>query len=275
MIETGLTVAPFETDAEPPALPRMAAHAAEENAPATVARPDVSERHDAAVNVTSLTVFADCPRKYYLQRYLGWGSIGVRRSRFDSADEEAGGEETGGVETGTAVHELLAGKPVSIPAPEALRLAEVFRTSELGLRAAQAPIVEREWEFIADIDGTIVRGTIDLWFEDAEGITIVDYKTDIDVEPARYGPQLALYATALGRAPGKQQGKLPVKAYLHYLRTNHIVETPVDEAAIRDARELIGRLRVAQSFLHFDLNEGEHCRACPFYRGLCPAPVRQ
>ena len=42
-----------------------------------LAPPPVEGQHDSAVNVTSLAVFAQCPRKYYLQRYLGWGGRGV------------------------------------------------------------------------------------------------------------------------------------------------------------------------------------------------------
>jgi hypothetical protein len=40
---------------------------------------------------------------------------------------------------------------------------------------------------------------------------------------------------------------------------------------LESARGLIARLRDAQERLEFDLNEGEHCRTCPFYRGMCPA----
>ncbi len=35
-------------------------------------RPEVTEQQDSNVTVTSLTLFADCPRRYYLARYLGW-----------------------------------------------------------------------------------------------------------------------------------------------------------------------------------------------------------
>ncbi len=37
------------------------------------------------------------------------------------------------------------------------------------------------------------------------------------------------------------------------------------------AGKLIADLRRAQNELRFNLNEGDHCRTCQFYRSLCPA----
>ncbi|HXJ43851.1 MAG TPA: PD-(D/E)XK nuclease family protein, partial [Bryobacteraceae bacterium] len=169
-------------------------------------------------------------------------------------------------ELGTLVHEILAGKTGPWP-QAALELAAVFEGSELGRRAGTADRVEREWDFIAEIEATLVRGTVDLWFQDERGRVIVDYKTD-DVSAAEavarareYAPQLALYAIALGES----------RAFLHFLRPNLVVEVPVDAAAQSSARRLIAELRHAQNSLGFDLRTGDHCNSCPFYRGLCPA----
>jgi RecB family exonuclease len=146
-------------------------------------------------------------------------------------------------------------------------LAEVFQKSELGRRAAAAARVEREWDFIADIDGTLIRGSVDLWFEEADGIHIVDYKTDSAVGSAEYGPQLALYAVALERAFGSR----PVRASVHYLRPDLVVEVGLGDGGIDTARGLIAGLREAQETLSFELHEGEHCWKCPYFKGLCPA----
>ena len=173
---------------------------------------------------------------------------------------------------GSAVHEILAGKPGSWPA-EAQELANVFFASELGTRAASAARAGREWDFIIDADGTLVRGTVDLWFEENGEIVVVDYKTDnVNASEARlraasYTPQLALYALALERAFGKR----PSHAWLHFLRPNTMVEVSLDDSAIRRVADLLADLRAAQNTLRFDLREGDHCRVCQYYRSLCPA----
>jgi ATP-dependent helicase/nuclease subunit A len=257
----GARVVMNETD--PPRL------TADERSPKEVPilpRPVVQDQHDTAVNVTSLALFAHCPRKYYIQRYLGWST--GRPARFDS--EAAPREEDDGLsasELGSVVHEVLSGKPGEYPT-EALALAEVFTRSALGRRAAGAPHVAREWDFIADLDGTLVRGSIDLWFEEDEEIFLVDYKTDAPpVRPEEYAPQLAIYALAIERAFGVK----PAKAYLHFLRPDIVAEVPLDPETVKHARNLIAQLRVAQNSLQFDLNEGEHCRQCQYFRSLCPA----
>ncbi|HZL55675.1 MAG TPA: PD-(D/E)XK nuclease family protein, partial [Bryobacteraceae bacterium] len=150
---------------------------------------------------------------------------------------------------------------------EALELAAVFQNSDLGRRAAVSLRSEREWEFIADLDGTLIRGSIDLWFEEPGGIHIVDYKTDSTIRTSEYAPQVALYAAALERAFGKR----PARASLYYLRANIVEEVPLDDAAMERARELIASIREAQEDLAFGLNEGPHCRVCPYFRSLCPA----
>ncbi|MGA2715729.1 MAG: UvrD-helicase domain-containing protein [Bryobacteraceae bacterium] len=260
------------TDSQPPPLRAAATDLANSEGVLTVPRPAVHEQHDSAVNVTSLTVFADCPRKYYLQRYVGWN--GRFRSMFDPEelpDEEEGEEENEPAdltasELGTLVHEILAEKSGPYP-EEAQRLADVFLRSDLGKRAAAAGRSEREWEFIVDIGGTLVRGTIDLWFEEKGEIVIVDYKTDTRERPESYAPQLALYGFAIERAFGKR----PIQAWLHFLRSNLPIEVPLDDAAIHRVQVLLAELAHAQDALRFDLREGEHCRTCQFYRVLCPA----
>ena len=80
---------------------------------------------------------------------------------------------------------------------------------------------------------------------------------------------MAIYALAVERAFGVR----PEKAYLHFLRPNLIAEVQLDPETLAQARDLIARLRDAQNSLRFDLNEGEHCKTCPYYRSLCPSTV--
>ena len=92
---------------------------------------------------------------------------------------------------------------------------------------------------------------------------MVDYKTDTKVNAEAYTPQLALYALAIERAFGKR----PAHAWLHFLRSDTLVEVPLDY----DVTPLLAQLREAQDQLRFDLREGDHCHSCQFYRSLCPA----
>jgi ATP-dependent exoDNAse (exonuclease V) beta subunit len=264
-------------DSDPPPAAR-AGFGGTESGIEFVAAPVIEDRHETTAAVTSLAVFGTCPRKYYIQRSLGWST-----GRFRRFDPEDMGAEDGDAEDaadlpasrlGSAVHAILAGVTPEDDTPEARELAQVFRRSELGVKAEASRRRQREWAFIADIEGTIVRGTIDLWFEDGEGaIHVVDYKTDgvtADLAPARaaaYAPQLAIYAIALERALGVR----PRAAWLHFLRPDRMVEVPLDDAAIANARALIAGLRQAQDELRFELREGDHCRSCAFYRSLCPA----
>src|SRR5204862_7978516 len=63
-------------------------------------------------------------------------------------------------------------------------------------------------------DGSLVEGVLDLAFEDADGWTVVDFKTDAEIagELGRYRRQVALYASVVAKATGK-----PVKAVLMHL----------------------------------------------------------
>ena len=56
-------------------------------------------------------------------------------------------------------------------------------------------------------DGTIVEGVVDLAFEEDGVWTVVDYKTDREIESEgedRYRRQIALYATAIAQATGSR-----------------------------------------------------------------------
>jgi ATP-dependent exoDNAse (exonuclease V) beta subunit len=271
----GYSASILVTSSDPPPIAQKRTDSADADAE-IVPPPIIEDQHEAALTVTSLAVFGSCPRRYYIQRSLGWNSGRFRRFDPDAvaADSDPDdGEDLAASDIGTAVHDLLAGLHPSHDSEEARRLAEVFFRSDLGLRAAAAPRAAREWAFIADIDSALVRGTVDLWFEENHELHLIDYKTDAVTTAAaperarEYVPQLAFYAMALERALGIR----PKVAWLHFLQPNTVVEIALDDATISAARSLIATLRDAQNELRFDLNEGEHCRTCPFYRSLCPA----
>jgi len=207
-------------------------------------------QYDSAASVTSVALFAACPRRYYLARYL-------------SLEPEPDGPGTGAIELGLSVHRALAGQPSEIPEVEAL--AARFRASPLGMRAARATRVEREFDVLFELDDTILRGQIDLWFEEGGELILVDYKTDRD-ESAAYDLQLRLYALALER----YTGRLPDRAVLHYLRSDRTVDVTLTPEDLAAARDTVAQFRQAQDDLIFPLKAGEQCRKCSFRGGLCP-----
>jgi CRISPR/Cas system-associated exonuclease Cas4 (RecB family) len=189
-------------------------------------------------------------------------------------DAEEDGELSAG-DFGSQVHALLAGVMVPNPDPEAERLAAVFRKSELGRRVEQATRVEREFDFLMAIEDLVVRGQVDLWFEEGGKLVLVDYKTD-DVKAAEapdrardYVLQLRLYAMAVERVAGRA----PDRAYLHFLRPDEVVEVDLAPSLLDSPEQVVREFQEAQSKLEFPLNEGERCRRCSFFKDLCPATL--
>jgi ATP-dependent helicase/nuclease subunit A len=236
-------------------------------APLDLDRPLPGGQHDSTLTATSVALFAACPRKYFLGRYLGWKE--ERSAPIDFAEEVREAPVVASV-LGEQVHALLAGAAVETPDPEALELASRFRASELGRRAERAEGVEREFDFLLAFDDVILRGQMDLWFEQGGELILVDYKTDRHENRAgSYALQLQLYALALKRI----RGRLPHRAVLCYLRTGHDVDVPLDEVSLEAARTSVRTLSRAQDTLDFPLREGEQCARCGFYRGACPAGI--
>lgn len=233
--------------------------------------PELSGQQDANATVTALARFAKCPREYYLAHYLGFE--GRRRPVREDAEPEA---DLAADEFGSQVHALLAGEFVEAPSGEALRLVETFRSSELGQRAARATRIEREFEFLMALEDLVIRGSIDLWFEESGELAIVDYKTDAVSGPeahqrARdYELQLKLYAQALERVTGRPADR----AYLHFLRPDKIIEVDLRPSLLESPEQVARDLAEAQSRVDFPMHVAAHCRRCQFRGGLCPAELR-
>jgi ATP-dependent helicase/nuclease subunit A len=257
------------TDRAPELLLNPQPSARIEDAVTLVAAPPVDGQQDANATVTALAKFAKCPREYYLAHYLGFE--GRPRKLRQAAGEED--DDLPADEFGIQVHELLANKPVELPNREAIRLAEVFRQSPLGRRMEQATRIEREFDFLMSIEDLVIRGQIDLWFEEGGELTIVDYKTDaVNATEARqraqdYSLQLKLYALAVERVTGRA----PKHAWLHFLRPDKAIEVDLAPTLLDSPQQIVHDFQEAQSKLDFPMNLGEHCRRCQFYKGLCPA----
>ncbi len=239
----------------------------------TAPRPRLTDQYDAEIPVTHVVEYAVCPRRYYLERYLEVDPGG--KPQRAPGDENSPVLESGedATEVGVQVHQILAGSPPEDPAPEAVALAESFRTLELAKRMERARRLEREFDFLVRFDPVLLRGQIDAWFETEEGVVLVDYKTDRfdpDREPERLRPyelQLRLYAQALEPLLGAP----PARACLCFLRTGKVKNVSLKRAEMEDAARQVARLIESQESLDFPLAAGAHCYRCPFYRGACPA----
>ncbi|MBI3665910.1 MAG: UvrD-helicase domain-containing protein [Acidobacteria bacterium] len=267
----------LQTNQEPAAEIREAPRPAPEVAVDWFDRPAVSDQSDTAVSATAVALFAQCPRKYYLSRYLGFEG-GVERSaavdREEEGDPTAEPDETDPSEFGRHVHGLLAGQiPREHGRPEALALVENFEASAWGRRAAAAARAQREQRFVICLDGRLVSGQIDLWFEEGGETVLIDYKTDQVTEAGAneraldYEIQLRLYALAVERLAGVRPGR----AILYFLRPNTGLEISLEEPGLEEARRKVEELFAAQSRLDFPLRVEKHCYHCPHFQGLCPA----
>ena len=114
-------------------------------------------------------------------------------------------------------------------------IAELF-TTQLGMKLHSNGELLREFKFSILDDGTnydpalagekiLLQGVVDCALVEADGITIVDFKTDYVTEDTvvarteHYRPQVLAYADAMRRIYG-----LPIKAaYLYYFRINRAV----------------------------------------------------
>ena len=240
--------------------------AAEREQPVPVDPPQLAGQYDSNASVTSVTMFGNCPRRYYLERYLAAAPPAAPDAPGRDSERAAAGA---GTAFGLQVHALLAGAGVDGPQPEAVRLAESFRATELGRRAARAARIEREFDFLLAIEDVVLSGQIDLWFEDRGQLILVDYKTDTEPHPEAYGDQLRLYTLALEQIAGR----LPDHAYIYFLRAGGPAPVDLSPLALHATRALVREFRDAQERLEFPLKTGEACRRCPYFGNLCPAEM--
>lgn len=140
------------------------------------------------------------------------------------------GRRAAGREFGALVHEVLAVTPLDAAEADVAAIA-TFKGRILGappalVEAATAVVVstlqhasmraaaaaDRQGRCLREApvtlrleDGTLVEGQLDLAFEDADGWTVVDFKTDRELDERLdvYRRQVALYARALATATGR------------------------------------------------------------------------
>ena len=170
---------------------------------------------------------------------------GFQKGKLSEKPKFMSGKRMGGAEFGTAVHKIMETLPrekgndeiyikkhleslteagfiteeiaKTVNADKILK----FYSSELGKRYMAAEKVNQESEFEIGIDASrltgdmslkgeevLLQGVIDCWFEEEDGIVLIDYKTDrvkeIDEIHQKYDIQLELYAEALEKIAKKR-----------------------------------------------------------------------
>ena len=105
---------------------------------------------------------------------------------------------------------------------------DAFLSSPLGLRMRSSEDLRREFKFLLLVNASeifqtdadekvLLNGIVDCWFEEDDGIVVVDYKTDRTDRTEEYTPQIRSYALALSKVTGKK-----VKdAYIYYLNLGY------------------------------------------------------
>ena len=107
-------------------------------------------------------------------------------------------------------------------------LAYRFIESPLGKIAKEAELRESEFPFRSIVknkagEEIFINGTVDLFFEDAQSIHVVDFKTDNRENPAVHIMQMACYfhaVSTLFALPAKKE----CRAWIYFLRSGHAVE---------------------------------------------------
>ncbi len=163
-----------------------------------------------------------------------------------------------GATLGSTVHRALEILDLAAATGQAVDQAVTAACAELGAgrlagavrsrvqAALTAPVVRlaathRHWKevpIVAELDGRVVEGFIDLVIEADDGLLIVDYKTDsvrsaddIQAKAQHYTPQIRAYAQALALATGLRVAP-PQLLFCQTSSTNAITVSP---PALRDA----------------------------------------
>jgi ATP-dependent exoDNAse (exonuclease V) beta subunit len=111
--------------------------------------------------------------------------------------------------------------------------------------AAASPACYRELRFAVAVEDVVVTGTADLVYETAEGLVVVDYKTDegggSERARGKYREQMAIYAAALSRVTKRTVAG----AYLVFPRApaaGRVVPPGPAAELLRRGEELLGEV---------------------------------
>ncbi len=114
-------------------------------------------------------------------------------------------------------------------------------TGRILARAAAASKRRRELPFVFESEGRVIRGAIDLVFEEGDKLVVVDFKTDnvaageAEDRVSFYENQGAAYVMGLEAATGLEAGEL----VFSFLRPGVDVSRPVDDVLRQRVREAV------------------------------------
>jgi ATP-dependent helicase/nuclease subunit A len=256
--------------------------------PALIAPPEPPLHRVRRLSFTALSTFEQCSYKYYALRVAGMSE----RRPDRRGDSEAGLRAT---EIGDAVHRLLEQIDLRRPAlPKIEQVRDWYPTasedelmrirtfvgsyceSELAVRIAQLPNVEKERHFTFVQDGVLLHGYLDALHLDGPQALVLDYKTNLigestpeEIVDADYRLQRLVYALACFRAGAKE-----VEVVYHFLeRADAVVSTTF---TLGEVKELEAELSAAIARIHageFRPTPSDFaCSSCPALDLVCAGP---
>ncbi len=172
-------------------------------------------------------------------------------SRLDGTDDILQGVDFNAADFGTLVHAFLEAQAKGVdcnkfePEPKLLKnlnespeklksvlqecrsMCREFAASNLGQQLEQSKLAARffraEWAFRMFLDNYIFTGSIDLIFENADDTwTIVDYKSDQQIDSEKYRGQQDCYRKAASRMLNVPEDK--IECWLYFLRHKEAVK---------------------------------------------------
>jgi ATP-dependent helicase/nuclease subunit A len=256
--------------------------------PALVAPPEPPLHRTRRLSFTALSTFDQCSYKYYAIRVAG-----MAERRPDRRGEGDGGLRA--TEIGDAAHRLLEQVDLGAPAvPDVEQVREWYPTvsddeverirafvtsycdSELAVRIATLPRVDKERHFTFLQDGVLVHGYLDALYLEGKRALVLDYKTNIigesspeEIVEEGYRLQRLVYALACFRAGAEE-----VEVVYHFLeRPDAVASTTftLDQVAELEAELSAGIARIHAGEFRPTPSEFA-CSSCPALDLVCAGP---
>ncbi|MFQ5685454.1 MAG: UvrD-helicase domain-containing protein [Candidatus Scalindua sp.] len=257
---------------------------------------DVDNSH-YVYSVTEILKFHFCPQLYYFNSILGLQGINERRwTEPDYTEGEDGSnlkdDELPGHELGNIVHRVFKNYHLSEDKLDEYIKKELgvfgldtnqksidlvanwvnsFYKSDIGKEVVSGKQQKRETSFIFNYRHNLIRGQIDLFYFNNEGLLkIIDYKanditTDEIPEKVKYYQlQMQLYARALETIYGKKVDE----TILYFLVPDKPVAVDTTEEACKELDSTLDNFFVAHKDGDFKKLADQRCRWCE-YEAIC------
>jgi ATP-dependent helicase/nuclease subunit A len=248
-------------------------------------------------SVTEILKFHFCPQLYYFRFILGLQGINERcqtRSGHDEAEDEGNlkDDELPGHELGNIVHRVFKNyyfpednlkeyikKELSVFGLDTNQKSidlvadwvNSFHTSNVGKEAASSKLQKRETSFIFKYQDNLIRGQIDLFYFNKEGLLkIIDYKAnditidDIPEKVKYYQLQMQLYARALETIYGKKVDE----TILYFLVPDKPVVVNITVDACKELDSTLDNFFTAHKNGDFKKLRDNKCQQCE-YETIC------